>query len=832
MPRIPALLPQPDSLVSVASREVSIALHHRPVTGRIQTQAMTLFRGWVNPLTRIVGSRQVAVEAEEEAVEEAAEEAAEEAEDDQSGESSKSPIQSTRQRNMSRDPSPEIAELVEHMNEAAGKSPKPAEMEKQARATSSQAAPKSAKNLRRSPRRRSSLEGLDSSVLESKRRRINKVTPVSAGLKRKSRTPARRHSARRDDVFEITDGEPDAAGIEDGHEAEAEHAGVHPSPVPVKKQIHGKQINLQRRNNNFSPLKGQGTIEMPTTGKVNLADSPSKKPAGRPKKVNLMAMNSVDKEHSAKGDAEPAANAGSTEGEAPAAHQKHAGREAHRQNDPNKENTKVTTKLERQQPSDEEHRPHQQAARPVKTRAEEQKEREEKRAQDRVKELSGVETIANLHGWGCDLAWGTLFAAATELTELKNAANPESQQGKKLCRKIHWIEDRYRATDKESEYEEKGELPSMAADIRSLKKSIWTYLMDRVKAPNERAKKGRDLYGHVVPGLIRILQKVLKNRQVDGGFDREVYNEMCALLEVGWNAADLACNLEPRPSQLSSGALKLMRNDVRKNLGFIKGIHNAHRGHYVGRITEHQRLDNLAKVQKQTQEDLWDPIRQHQEKVLRKYHKRTPATEAVMVSDEEERPEDGDGEDVEMEVAKTRITAQARLVPVSEREVLDNFEKLQQKAQEALENATKARRKEILDKSGHRLQTTVMTAATEQEVCDIDEIVSSPPSLSYTRSETTTSPPRGVRAQTEEIPGPVQPPAWTKREQIAFENLLQRLTGPSRFEQILTRYGGPGRLLERHDLDSLMSQANFLKENLAIKTREEPERWAWLTSVP
>ena len=718
---------------------------------------------------------------------------------------------------MLRDQSSGIIELVEHMNEAAGKSSLSYDLDVSAAKVGSPTEEQGDKQgPRRSPRKRPFPQVLGPSSELIKRRQTD--PPSSSGrLKRKSLPSQQRPSKQNRDSYEIQVEDSDGA-------EEAQRAPKAPPPAPKRKQVRA----MKKKAANSSPMKGQGEIEMRATSKVNLDDSPSKRPIGRPRKVQYRpTTKNADDRAETVSEADPKSRFRSPEDldvdETPA---------RQRTASPRKRKSQRATDVEEQTeqtPNTEVLREDRETARRGTTQEEKRKARERKREKDRAAELRDIETISNTHGPECSLAWGDVFAAVIELTEMRNSAEPESERGTRLCRRTRRLADRYRPADTEPEYAEE-DLPSITDDIQRLTKSIWRYPENRVHAPNERAKKCRDLYGHVVPKLVRVMQKVLRVRQVDGEFDEEVYDEMCALLQASWNVVDMACEWKPRPSQLDNGVRRLMRDDVRKNLGFLKGKYLAHREDIFG-TTEEQRLDAFAEIQQRAREQLEVANRQRRTDIQDRHRRRGPANGPIVDSERDrskgEEDEEGAYEQAVQETNEAPNIHQGLLTPPSETEILDKFHALQRKNQEAQENARKERWNAVLSKNRRRPETTGVVAATEQAVLDIDDI-SSP---FHSRSERTSTPPRGDRAPTEEIPGPVQPPIWTEQERIVFQNLLQRFTGLSRFEQIMKRYGGHGGLLQRHDLDSLISFVNFLKESNALEIRRKPEEWVWLTGV-
>ena len=665
---------------------------------------------------------------------------------------------------MSRQTSSEIASLVEDMNETAGKSsPGRNENVAEAREMLPQETHDDEHVLRRSPRKRPSPQALGPSPEMNKRRRTANPPTSSGRLKRKSLASQTRLPKQNRDSYEIQVEDSDGAG-------EAESAWKAPLAVTGRKPVR----LLKKKAANPSPLKGQGEVEIPATSKVNVDDSPAKKPVGRPKKVEIRHVTN-NHEGRAKNAFEADRQSPSARSEASDQDETPARPRTARNSKQKRKSVANAGEQTEQAPDAEASRADRGTAKRGKTQEEQRKEREQKREKDRATELKDIERISNMHGWGCNLAWGDVFAAITELTEMRNSVEPESKPGTRLCRRIHWLADRYRPADEEPEYAEE-DLLSIGEDIQRLAKSVWRYPENRANAPNERAKKGRDLYGHILPDLVRLLRKVLHNRQKEGRFEQEDYNEMCSLLEASWNAADLACKWQPRPSQLDNGVLRLMRDDVRRNLAFLKEKYLAHREDYAG-MKEEQTLDDVAKVQKKAHEHLWGPVRQRRQEIQNKNRRRVVVDEAIVISEDEgpEREIDDQGEEQALQETNEAPDRQLGLLtPPSEPEILDNFHALQKKNQEAQDKARNERRNAILNKNRWRPVTTGVAAATEQAILDIDDI----PSPSHSRSETTPTPARGDRAHTEEIPAPVQPPVWTEQERIVFQNLLQRFTGP------------------------------------------------------
>ena len=92
--------------------------------------------------------------------------------------------------------------------------------------------------------------------------------------------------------------------------------------------------------------------------------------------------------------------------------------------------------------------------------------------------------------------------------------------------------------------------------------------------------------------------------------------------------------------------------------------------------------------------------------------------------------------------------------------------------------------------------------------------------------------PRMSRERTEDIPGPMGL-QWSKSEDTALLDGLERFTGANRYLEIDEAYGSPGGLLRGRDVDELMERARFYKQSMAshIVAEEGMDRWAWLLSV-
>ena len=92
--------------------------------------------------------------------------------------------------------------------------------------------------------------------------------------------------------------------------------------------------------------------------------------------------------------------------------------------------------------------------------------------------------------------------------------------------------------------------------------------------------------------------------------------------------------------------------------------------------------------------------------------------------------------------------------------------------------------------------------------------------------------PRISREQTEDIPGPMGL-QWSKVEDTALLDGLERFTGANRYLEIDEAYGSPGGLLRGRDVDELMERARFYKQSMAshIEAEGVMDRWAWLLSV-
>ena len=722
---------------------------------------------------------------------------------------------------MSREPSSEIDEMVEDMNEAAGKNPS---------ATNERVASSAAKQTkehgpRRSPRK-PSLPVPATDVQQNTRAKIAEPQSSGSRLKRKSTASQQRPSRIKGNVYDPPDEEEDDTP-EAGTAQEPKMTG-HPA----------KQRRFGQKTAKLSPFKGKDIIEIPPAAQVNLEDSHSKKPRGRPKqrpiKPTLQASGRRDEPVS-----EPVKRPARVRRAVAETEQNGVSKRTATK----KKNTKQTATasddsdmhVDGDSDGDEDDSADEGLTEAPKTREEKKGAQEEKRVQDRAKELRDIETIGSLHE--CDLAWGDLFAATTELIGIKHAGEPESEQGSKICKRIDQLRKRYRRTQEGSEPQDRSDKTSMDDEITSLGRQIWYYRNNKDTAPHEKAKKARDLYGHIVPKLVRVLKKVMHNHQADDDLDPEVSSEMCELLNVTWSAADMAYHWQPRPSQLEDGAKRLMRDDVRKNLTFLKETFSAHRTQYEGRIMEEQRLEKVAKLQRKAREKLWNSVRSNRDRVLAENRKRlargdtsgplpSPMTEEDNEVDEEAGDDDREG------VPGSSTMNHGLPSPASEAEILDNLERLQIKKKEIAMKERKARIDKIRGRNRGRHQTPSVVEAAEDVVQDVDDLVPRSPSPPFTRHDPPANPQRHERAQTEDIPGPVQPPLWTEDERTALMNSLQHFRGPSRFEQIIKCYGRPGKALERHDLDGLITYTKFLNEHLASSIRQAPEEWEWLTSVP
>lgn len=125
---------------------------------------------------------------------------------------------------------------------------------------------------------------------------------------------------------------------------------------------------------------------------------------------------------------------------------------------------------------------------------------------------------------------------------------------------------------------------------------------------------------------------------------------------------------------------------------------------------------------------------------------------------------------------------------------------------------------------------------TSKDVLDIDDIADPVTSIrpemrlsqqSRSRARRQTSPPEEILA----------PPRseWTEEQDIVLLEALQQFTDASRFEDILEHYGAPRGKLRNFDMDQIMVRTRYIKQ-ISIAGLKElgllgPE-WSWLTTCP
>jgi hypothetical protein len=819
--------------------------------------------------------------------------------------------QATRLRSKyGRGESADVGNLIADMNEIAGKDGTvsfSAQTDRQTKATA----------LRRSPRKRRSdgdavpantspkrLRTAPTNMTSPENKSIIQDQSRSTKLQRSKRVALPRPSQNRRNVFEIDNDEPETAS----------QAGMQQSRPTLRK------VRLLRKKNDAgdpSPFKNHGTIEMPTSRQVNLDDSPSKRPLRGAKNLSATVRDRVvteqitaESEPSAKKDPATGQNnsfAGPGKGmnsrpERSRAQQVesaqsillpgHHSRAVLGRTDSNESGNEDSDDYvdnddnddrdeDREENGDHSENATTAAATNVRPAGDEEaREESESEGQARKAEIKDIERIVELYG--CGRAWSDLFVAISKLTAQRYANRCETTTGKSLCRRIQLLKDFYRKVHEPSGYDEDEELQDSKAVIRLVTREIWIHSTAHDSSPNEKPRKARDLYGHIIPRLCRVLKRILLNRQIDGKLGHESYRDVRGILSAAWNAADYACNWTPRPSMLTGGALKLMRDYVRPSLKVLCDRYSARRNRSDDQLSETARLDHLAELQKRDREALRDRIRQRYATILERNSLRHKSAELAQSS----RPDVVDIEDIDttavhkpgvldsfpitkrrqggsglgsqrerfspiLNQGTTRTRQDADEFseddvasfgdndpePVAERDVLNTLEERQKKDQQKLWAKRQRRYALVLNRANLTPQSTGVAAASEQGVIEIDDISSiedvdlGVPSPPTTPDETLPVRPAPFRAQTEEIPGPVQP-AWTWKEQRAFVKLLEHFTGPARFEDILTMYGGPSGLLERHDLDSLMSQAKNIKGHMASHLREAGPELNWLRSVP
>ena len=554
----------------------------------------------------------------------------------------------------------------------------------------------------------------------------------------------------------------------------------------------------------------------------NLADSPSKEPKRGLKKTLLITKRPVNQKNNVVSDTKTAPPTDPTQPQMSTAKRRPANELTIRQSQ-NKEAGPEEEPVPSENNTDED-APEASTAGQKSEKA--RKKRKEKRERDRDAQIHDLGDVADLHG--CRLAWGYLCAAATELTELKYSVRPESERGKNLCQEIRKVRDKCLAAEANLEDEDHQTAPDNLAAIASLATSVWKYSakissLTGEEREREEVKMCRDLYGHVVPKMVQFLKKMLLSRQIDGALRLEAYAEIVPLLTASFNAAEMACKWDPRP-ELEIYVPGNMRH-IQQNLSLIKERFGDHRKSIDDEYAEQKRLDRVAAKQKQEKEAFHALVWEKRQRILRNHRSRPSTAETMPSVDEREVAGEVEGEDL-----RFISLDQSPPSPISETEVLDCFAKLQNRDREALEEKTRQRRDAILNKSRRWATSSGVRGKTQQVVLDIDRLDTGVPSFRGTINDTASRRPRVNRAQTEEIPGPMEP-EWTTGQTNALLKLLQRSTSPDRFDQIFSRHCGPFGQLGGFSLDHLKSQAKYLKEHMSGVTRQQPEQWEWLTSV-
>ena len=735
-------------------------------------------------------------------------------------------------------PSTDMDDLVQNMNELAGKDDEIASApEEQAQ---SAAASNNRISTRQSPRKRPAADQGQAASSPPKRPRTQvQFTPVassevtrparSSGLKMRTKNPVEQKVGRDKHSLEFA-----------GYEQKPVQRGATIAQPPPKMRA----LNKKTTTANPSPFKGRDTLRTSLAGGVNLNDSPSRRTrskvqntlpvtqiANPMKSVRLSPKGIQDIASTAQKRKKPAARAGPPQ---PVVDE---GIETSEEAD---QATLVATKTRRKarqtttsdndvddSDNDEDEDGKDSAeedesvsdARPLarKNRKEQQGDEEEIREANRSKALHRIKQIAELHG--CTRLWGDLLVGAFELDKIKRAAQVESEEGKRLLAKIGKVRRRYKVTPREQIYEHQKDVLTDIAEINNI---VGRYGTSGDNSAIERTHMARDLYGFILPALCRTLEHLLFRCEDDGKLSSDACEQLCNLIDAAVNAADKACNWKPRPSTLDVGALSVMRNDIRRSLKDLQKRFNAIHKQREMIINDQAQLERLADQQKKDQERL------QQERQRRLTY--LPSASQPQTDLSKQRPL------LQLEpVVPDESGSESEAF--DEKKLLDAFESKQRQEQAKILDDRQKRYASITGNCSHRIPlkqaaaTTGVAAALQKEVFDIDDIdigMPSPPS-----SSDNALPPRPLpqRAQTEDIPGPVFP-AWTTEESLKFTRLLEIYTKPSRFEEIFQQYGGPHGYLARHNVESLQKQASFIRQSMNSQLARLGPEWKWLRSIP
>lgn len=405
-------------------------------------------------------------------------------------------------------------------------------------------------------------------------------------------------------------------------------------------------------------------------------------------------------------------------------------------------------------------------------------ETEEKHRRARRKALRGIEDALEYS----DLTepWVGLLVGTAKIAEVRSTAKEESIRGKGVRRAINRLKLAYSELQTQNTSSAMTLRQKIGEDMKVLKQRCAH--IDGYKAPKdssesghlsvrERGKTIRDVYQHLIPGVVMLARRVLKTLFIGDDLSFDAHKELVRVLKIVDSLFQTARSWQPRP-QLESGIKSLTIDSLAVNLDSIISK-------YEDVIDiEGSRIHRKKFTLEQIADREWLLAEQKRKNAC--YRQPENYERAVYRRERRPRPQ--------------------HVVDIDDFSDLDDLNGV---------HST-----DFAQPTGGHGQTSMSTT--------------------FDKALPQQQRPMVRRQATEEIPAPTQD-TWTNGEIVVLLEALQQFQGPNRFEDIVELHGGPDGILKNFDMDQIMTQARYVKESmaklLATKSPSDPE-WSWLITCP
>jgi hypothetical protein len=446
----------------------------------------------------------------------------------------------------------------------------------------------------------------------------------------------------------------------------------------------------------------------------------------------------------------------------------------------------------------------------------EQEKEDNERAEKEQIEVEGLEGVIAQHGF--TRAWTELLVGCTDLMEQRVSSVPKSKAGEALLKRIKSFRRLLRGKASEEagtdpEITTQDHIKLITRDVRGLTKSAGS---DR-----EFSSRATDLHGHILPWLGKTVKVYLRANQADGRLPSEAAGNLQSLLDVSWEAADMLCRWGSRPTSLN-GKMRLVQT-VRRHLNVLREAYGKIAAEFQ-RIARDQRARERAAEASQ---------RSVSARGFADIEEKRARLEAIREEMRSFRPSQPAPRSMPPPPPRREPTS-PRLRPLIVPPELDRPQGISREAylfEYHQQGDSRLQQKAIRDRfvavTGRAPRGILSLQQENEEVFDIDDYDEAPASSS---ARPVPVRPQFNRAPTEEIPAPSFL-LWSAAETKFLIKALQQDLSDDRFQNILDAYGGEGNVLHRHDLDSMMAQARFIKQSMGNKLAEANFDDRWLRLV-